>query len=119
MKTVDIILLIFSCVIAIGLLAVLFKGLAKTDKPGYLDEPDGKRSSERLWGHLILGSFFMFNFMFFSLLTENPNLLKGNLELLYYMLIFDMMLLIAVYVPKYLIKMKELVSGFRNGDKPK
>ena len=116
MKIPDIILLIFSIVIAIGLLLVIIKSLKKTDKGDFLDEVNGKRSSERLWGHLILGSFFMFNFMFFSLLADNPKLLKGNLELLYFMLIFDLILLVAVYVPKYLIKLKELVMNYKNGN---
>jgi len=114
MKTTEIILLLFAAVIAISMLVVLFRGMRKSEKPDFLEEADGSKSSGRLWGHLILAAFFMFNFMFFSMLSATPEMLKGNLELLYFMLIFDTLLLIAVYMPKYLVKVKEMVMDFKN-----
>ncbi len=70
-------------------------------KTGFFEEAQGVKSSTRLNSFILLIFFCVVNFMWINA----GNSIDGNL------LIFDMILLVGVFAPKYLHKIIEMKIG--------
>jgi hypothetical protein len=113
MGTVDIIILVFASVIALGALIILWNNRRKkTDTgSGFLEETDGNtqkhdKSSTRLFSFLLLLFLFMGNLMLFTLIANNPQVI--TLNFLMFTAIFNFLFLLGIFVPKQLAKIEEI-----------
>lgn len=72
---------------------------------GYFEEAEGQKGSTRLNSFLLLLFFFAFNIIALFKSPEGQAFINGDL------LLFDLMLLVGVFAPKYLHKVAELKFG--------
>ena len=75
-------------------------------KVGFFEEAEGVKSSTRLYSFILLLAFIAFNLLWIN----GQNDLDGNL------LIFDLIMLVGVFAPKYLHKMAEKVIENKTSD---
>ena len=68
------------------------------EKTGFFEEAPNQKSSIRLFSFLLLIFFFVLNVLYF---------LEPENEITYNFIMFDFMLLIGIFVPKYLQKLAE------------
>ena len=68
------------------------------EKSGFFEEAPGRKSSTRLFSFLLLLFFMVFNLLW---LTRTENGIDGNY------LLFNILMLVGIFVPKYLHKIAE------------
>ncbi len=122
MKTTEIITLVFSIVIGIIILVVVFNNLRKkgSDKLGYFHEmkvlPDGstyvKFSGTTLASFLCLLFWFIGDMIFLNVIAENIGKEVITWQFLIVFLIFNAIFALAVFAPKQLknIDYNQLIS---------
>lgn len=108
MNTIEIIILLFAGVIALGALIVLWNNRKKKKDGGggFLEDGAGNKSSTRLFSFLVLLFLFMGDLMLLTLIAGNPEVI--NINFLWFTLIFNVLMLVAIFVPKQLGKMDEI-----------
>jgi Ca2+/Na+ antiporter len=75
-------------------------------KHGFLEDQNGDKSSTRLFSLFFAIFFFVINIMVFLVIMNTPSVL--NLNMMLFILIFDFILLLAVFAPKQLGKIEEI-----------
>jgi len=104
----------FSVVLIISLYVVFKNGTGKFSKDGktkagYFEDANGDRSSSRLTSYLMQFFFYVINLMVFSSVLADISLAK-NLQFVFMFLIFDFLLLMAIFVPAQLNKVAEITK---------
>ena len=113
MNTLNIIIIGMFAVLTVISLWVVFKpGSSKTakdgkPKAGYFDDENGDFSSGRLISFLMQFFFYIINIMVWSGILNDPAISK-NMQFVFMFLIFDAILLVAIFVPKQLSKLSEI-----------
>jgi magnesium-transporting ATPase (P-type) len=118
MKTIDLIVIGMFALITVISLWVVFSGrknkLAKDGKrkSEMFEDANGDDSSTRLKSYLMMLVFFVINLMVFSVVLNDLNFLSGanGLQFLFMFLIFDLFMLIAIFVPSQLNKTAEITK---------
>lgn len=75
-------------------------------KTGFFEESPGVRSSTRLNSFLLLLFFCAFNLLW----------IRGKTDMTNNIILFDLLALVAIFVPKYLHKIAENVLKMKSGD---
>ena len=104
----------FAVVMVISLYVVFRNGTGKlakdgTTKSGYFEDANGDRSSSRLTSYLMQFFFYVINLMVFSAVLADHSLIK-DLHFIFMFLIFDFLLLLAIFVPSQLNKVAEITK---------
>jgi magnesium-transporting ATPase (P-type) len=96
----------------ISLWVVFKNGLGKLAKDGkikagYFEDENGDKSSTRLISFLMQFFFYIINIMVFAGILNNPAIIS-NMQFVFIFLIFDALMLVAIFVPKQLSKLSEI-----------
>lgn len=102
----------FAVLIVISLWVVFKNGLGKQSKDGkvkagYFEDENGDKSSTRLISFLMQFFFYIINIMVFSGILNNPAIIN-NMQFVFIFLIFDFLMLLAIFIPKQLSKISEI-----------
>jgi len=115
MNTINLVIIaMFALVMIISLWVVFRNGTGKVSKDGkpksgYFEDANGDRSSSRLTSYLMQFFFYVINLMVFSAVLVDHSLLK-DLQFIFMFLIFDFMMLLAIFVPNQLNKVAEITA---------
>jgi Na+-transporting methylmalonyl-CoA/oxaloacetate decarboxylase gamma subunit len=113
MNTINIIIIgMFSVLMVISLWVVFKNGLGKQSKDGkikagYFEDENGDKSSTRLTSFLMQFFFYIINIMVFSGIMDDKEIIS-NMQFVFIFLIFDALMLVAIFVPKQLGKLSEI-----------
>jgi hypothetical protein len=102
----------FAVLMVISLWVVFKNGLGKQSKDGkikagYFEDENGDKSSTRLTSFLMQFFFYIINIMVFSGIMDDKEIIS-NMQFVFIFLIFDALMLVAIFVPKQLSKLSEI-----------
>lgn len=113
MNMINVIIIgMFAVLMVISLWVVFKNGLGKLAKDGkikagYFEDENGDKSSTRLISFLMQFFFYIINIMVFAGILNNPAIIS-NMQFVFIFLIFDALMLVAIFVPKQLSKLSEI-----------